>query len=230
MVKNISQLKSKSVLIAEDDAITRINTIETLSMFFRKVFSASDGEEAYWIYEEEHPDIILADIVMPKKSGLKLAAMVRQKDYVTPIILMTSFTEKHMLLEAANLSVDGYLVKPVAFKSMLETIVKAVGRSHKEQEVVELGFNVIYNPQSKELFQNKILVALGSKEHELLKLLFSNPKKTFTKEEISQELWPLDTMCSSAVKSLVLRIRKKLSNELIVSVRNQGYKLAERSM
>ena len=225
MVKNVSHLKSKSVLIAEDDEITRVNLVETLSMFFGKVFSASDGEEAYWVYREEHPDILIADIEMPKKSGLKLAAMIREKDYATPIILVTSFTEKHMLLDAANLSVDGYLVKPVAFGNMIETILKAIGRSHKEQEIVELGFDIIYNPDAKELFKDKLLIQLGNKEHEFLKLLISNPKKTFTKDEISQELWPLDTICSSAIKSLVLRIRKKLCNELIVSVRNHGYRL-----
>ncbi len=225
MSSNVSHLKNKCVLIAEDDMLTRVNMIETLSMFFGKVISASDGEEAFWLYEEEFPDLIITDIEMPKKSGLKFARMVRQKDYVTPIILVTSFTEKYMLLDAANLSLDGYLVKPVELGNMLDSISKAMNRVHEEHGLVELGYDLIYNANTKELYLNKELIHLGNKEHELLELFMSNPRKTFTKDEISQKLWPLDSICDSAIKNLVLRIRKKLCNELIVSVRGRGYRL-----
>lgn len=226
MSSDISHLKNKCVLIAEDDTMTRVHMIETLSMFFGKVISASDGEEAYWLYEDELPDIVIADIEMPKKSGLKLARMIRQKDYKTPFILVTSFTEKYMLLDAANLSLDGYLVKPIELGNMIDTILKAIDRAQKEESLVELGFDIIYNPSTKEIYQRKELVQLGNKEHELLKLLINSPAKTFSKDEISQKLWPLDSVCSSAIKNLILRIRKKLCSDLIVSVSGRGYRLA----
>jgi len=225
MVGDLLLLKDKSVLLAEDDKITRKQMTEVLEMLFGKVFTAEDGEEAYRIYEEESPHIIISDIKMPKKDGLKLLKQIRQTDYDTPILLLTSYTEQNLLLGAANLSVDGYLVKPVELSSIINALSRAMKRSHREMGLVELGENFFYNVATRELYHNGTLITLGTKEQELLSLLLSNRQKTVTKEEIIRELWPLDPVCDSAIKNLILRIRKKVGTDLIVSVRGIGYRL-----
>jgi DNA-binding response OmpR family regulator len=221
-------LKDKSILFAEDDTITRTQMAEILEMLFGKVHVASDGEEAFRLYEDESPDIILTDIKMPKQDGLALIKRVRQSDYDIPTVLMTSFAEQELLLNAANLSIDGYLVKPVQLEKLTFTLCRAIQRTHKNEGLIVLNNNLYYNAATKELYHNGTIVTLGVKEQELLLLLINNRHKTVTKEEIGKVLWPLDPICESAIKNIVLRLRKKLETDIIVSVRGIGYRIDTR--
>lgn len=230
MIRNMLLLKEKSVLFAEDDTITRTQMGEILEMLFAKVYVAEDGEEAYRIYEEELPDIIITDIKMPKKDGLNLIKRVRQNNYNIPIVLMTSFAEQELLLDAANLSIDGYLVKPVELEKLTFTVCRAVQRTHKNEGLIILGKKLFYNSATKELYYNGSVVSLGIKEQELLLLLINNRHKTITKDEIGKVLWPLDPICDSAIKNIVLRLRKKLGLDIIISVRGIGYRLDTRDL
>lgn len=225
MIRNMVLLKEKSALFAEDDTITRIQMCEILEMLFRKVYAAEDGEEAYRIYEDESPDIVITDIKMPKSDGLTLVKRIRQHNYEIPIILLTSFAEEDLLLNAANLSIDGYLVKPVELEKLTFKICKAIQRTHKNEGLIILGKHLFYNSATKELYYNGSMVSLGIKEQELLLLLINNSHKTVTKDQIGKALWPLDPICDSAIKNIVLRLRKKLELEIIVSVRGVGYRL-----
>lgn len=228
MGDNLTWLKNKSVLFAEDDHLLRKQTTEVLEMLFGTVYPAEDGEEAYKLYEDESPDIIITDIKMPKKDGLKLVDQIRRYDYHTPIILLTKFADNDMLMNAANLSIDGYLVKPVQWKVLTDVICKSMKRIPRETGTVKLGHELYYNMATQELYQNKQIVPLGAKELDLLVLLINQRSKTVTKDEISRVLWPLDPICDSAIKNLILRIRKKLNVNIIVSVRGIGYRLDTR--
>lgn len=230
MIRNMLLLKEKSVLFAEDDTITRTQMGEILEMLFDKVYVAEDGEEAYQIYEEELPDIIITDIKMPKKDGLNLIKRVRQNNYSIPIVLMTSFAEQELLLDAANLSIDGYLVKPVELEKLTFTVCRAIQRTHKNEGLIILGKKLFYNSATKELYHNGSVVSLGMKEQELLLLLINNRHKTISKDEIGKVLWPLDPICDSAIKNIVLRLRKKLGLDIIISVRGIGYRLDTRDL
>jgi DNA-binding response OmpR family regulator len=228
LVDNLLLLKDKKILFAEDDIIMRIQISEVLEMLFGEVCAAADGEEAHALYEDQSPDLIITDIKMPKKDGLKLIQQIRRTDYSTPIILMTSFAEKEMLINAANLSIDGYLIKPVRLEMLTDAIAKAMKRSRHDGGLVKLGHEIYYNAGTKEVYRNGIVVALGGKELGLLALLISNRSRTVTKEDIARVLWPLDPVCESAIKNLILRIRKKLNADIIVSVRGVGYRLETR--
>jgi DNA-binding response OmpR family regulator len=143
---------------------------------------------------------------------------------------MSSFAEQEMLLSAANLSIDGYLVKPVELEKLTFSICRAIQRTHKSDGLVVLGKNLFYNSATKELYHNGTVVTLGIKEQELLALLLNNRHTTITKDEIAKALWPLDPICESAIKNIVLRLRKKLGVNIIVSVRGIGYRLDTRQI
>lgn len=225
MIANLLLLKNKTVLLAEDENIMREHTAKVLEMICKKVFSAQDGEKAYEIYEDESPDFIISDIKMPIMDGLQLIQKIRLNDYQTPIVLMSSFSEKNMLVQAVNLSVDGYLIKPFELNIFVNTITKSMQRSQKNNGIITLAKDIYYNLGTQEVYKNGAVVSLGAKEFELLQLLIKNSLKTVTKEEISQALWPLESICESAIKNLVLRMRKKIDTDMIVSVRGIGYRL-----
>lgn len=230
MMRNMLILKEKSVLFAEDDTITRTQMTEILEMLFGKVYVASDGEEAYNLFEDESPDLVITDIKMPKQDGLHLIKRIRQNNYSVPIILLTSFAEQELLINAANLSIDGYLVKPVELEKLTMSVCTAIQRTHKTDGLVILGKSLYYNSATRELYYKGAVITLGLKEQELLILLINNRHKTITKEEIGKALWPLDPICESAIKNIVLRLRKKLGVDIIISVRGIGYRLDTREL
>ncbi|PKN14746.1 MAG: DNA-binding response regulator [Deltaproteobacteria bacterium HGW-Deltaproteobacteria-24] len=225
MARNLLLLKSKTVLFAEDDKIMQTQITEVLEMLFKEVFSAEDGEKAYEFYEDKSPDIIISDIKMPKMDGLTFIEKVRKTDYNTPIIVLTNFNEKEYLSHAVNLSIDGYILKPIEFNTLTQTIIKALKRVQNNSEIVFLAPDLFFDFKTQEIYLKDQLISLGVKELDLLKLLIRNHSRTVTKEEISENLWPLDDICESAIKNLILRIRKKLHNDIIVSVRGIGYRL-----
>jgi two-component system, OmpR family, response regulator VanR len=223
-------LKNKTVLFAEDDKIMKEQITEVLEMLFKKVFLADDGEKAYELYLRSTPDIIISDIKMPNMNGLQFIEKIRQSDYETPVVLLTSFTEQDMLVHAVNLSIDGYIIKPLELKTLISTINKAMKRMQKNQGLISLTNNIFYNSGTQELYHNSVVVQLGSKELELIKLLITHRARTVSKEEISAELWPFESSCDSAIKSLILRIRKKIGSDIIISVRGVGYRLDTRNL
>lgn len=225
MGDNLLFLKSKTILFAEDDKIINSQITEVLEMLFKKVFSVEDGKKAYEIYEEESPDIIISDIKMPKMNGLLLVEKIRKNDYQIPIILLTSYMEQELLVDAANLSIDGYIIKPIELNRLISVVNKAMQRVQNNYGLVSLNEKLFYNLDTQELYENDSLVFLGVKELELLKLLIKNSPRTTTKEEISIELWPFESIGESSIKNLILRIRKKIDSDIIVSVRGVGYRL-----
>jgi two-component system response regulator VanR len=225
MTQKLLLFKDKSILIAEDDVITREKIVFVLKMFFGKVYSAQNGEVAYEIYRNESPDIILCDVNMPKKDGIALIEQIRQDNYNIPVILISSFMEKNLLNDAANLSIDGYLVKPVNLDKLTSTIDKAMQRAHTNEGMLLLGKELYYNSATKELYHNGVVVELGNKEHNLLILLINNMHKTVSKLEIEQKLWPLDPISDSTLKKLIFRLRKKLGIDIIITVKGIGYRL-----
>lgn len=217
-------LKNKRILLAEDDSMTRIQLCHTLKMLCGKVYCAKDGEEAYNLYEDEQPDVILTDVRMPKKDGMKLIRQIRQVDYTIPIIILTSFDDKSLLLSAANLAIDGYLIKPIEFTALVKILSQAIKRTQKENLII-VNEDLIFNYDTKEFFHHNILKILGNKELELIEFLLDHQHKIVSKEEIEAKLWHYEVPCDSAVKNLVLRIRKKLGNTVILSMKGIGYRL-----
>ncbi len=225
MIKNMLLFKNKSVLFAEEDAIARANMTGILLMLFGQVFSASNGEEAYALYKNESPDILITDIKISKKSGTVLIRRIRQDDNHTPIILLSDTTEQALLAHITDVSIDGYLVKPIEPEKLTHAICKAIQRTPKYKGLTILTQELLYNLDTQELCRNGTVIDLGVKEQELLKLLISNYHRTVTKKEIANTLWPAETQYSSAVKNIVLRLRKKLESDILISVRGIGYRL-----
>lgn len=225
MINNILLLKDKSVLFAEDDEIIKKNITDVLKMLFKEVYTVTNGQKAYELYEEESIDLVITDIKMPLMDGLDLTEKIRKKDYDIPIILLTNFTQQEILMQAVNLSIDGYITKPIELEDLISTIQKSMKRVVKNKGIIPLSKNIFYSITTQEVYQNNKLIQLGFKELQLLKLLIKNYKKTVTKDEISSVLWPLESVSDSSIKNLILRIRKKFDEDIITSVRGVGYRL-----
>jgi len=121
-----------TVLYAEDEAGVRENIAQSLRYKCENVIEAVDGEDAYNLYKEKHPDIIITDIQMPKMNGLELIEKIRKTDSEIPIVVLSAHTEKDKLLQAIKFNLTDYIVKPITRSSLRVAVDNAFSKLDKK--------------------------------------------------------------------------------------------------
>lgn len=150
--------KELSLLVVEDDQLSREILLMRLDGMFRCVFSANDGDEGFRLFCEHSPDIILTDQLMPGISGLELMYKIRATGAKTPLILMTSTIDNQTLLDAINAGVERFVPKPFDFDLLIRTIKTIASEicnkrqleHHRWQEVELLRHRDAYNSMQQE--------------------------------------------------------------------------------
>ena len=220
------KLKTMTILYAEDEIGIRQNIADSLRYYVKDVYEAEDGEEAYFIYEEKRPDIILSDIHMPNVNGIEFVKKIREDNREIPIVMITAHTDKEYLLEAVELHMEKYIVKPVDIDELFETLEKCVNILDSNNKVLlKVDENYLYDYDSKELKYKSENIVLNKKEMNFLEVLISNQNRVVTYEELQEKVWRDDVMTDSALRSLVRNLRKKLPTDLIFNLSGVGYRL-----
>jgi len=215
-----------SVLIAEDETKLLHSMVEYLQLFFTHVYAAEDGLSAYKIYEEKRPEIIVADIHMPHLDGLSMIGKIREHDRQTKIIITTAHSDKEKLLQAIELHLVKYLVKPVQSDQLKELLFSVVDELRLTQQYVNLKEGFYWDIQQHKLFGSGEEIVLKPKEQKVLELLFSKKGEAVSAREIYRHLYKEDskrTFSSDAITSLIKRIRQKLPKGTIKSSYGLGY-------
>lgn len=223
----IKKLQNLTILYAEDEVGIRKNIADSLSYYAKEVYQASNGEEAFSIYEEKSPDIILSDIHMPILNGIEFVKKVRQSNKKIPVVMITAHTDKEYLLDAIELHMEKYIVKPVNLDVLLETLQKCIAQIDANTiEVLKIDKDYVYNYDKKELVYKDISIILNKKEMSFLELLITNQNRIVTYEELQEYVWGDDVMTDSALRSLVRNLRKKLPTDIVFNLSGVGYRLA----
>ena len=220
-------LKQYTILYAEDESIIRLNISQQLEKFFKTVLVAKDGNEALAMYAKYTPDVLMLDINMPKVSGLDVARKVRDTNREIPIVMLTAYTEATLLLDAVELNLSKYLVKPVSKVKMKEALFKI------NETLILLSKNKIvfsstcyWDKEEKNLYSHNTLVSVTSKEKILLELLIKRYQKNVSMEDIMVWVWEdkfVEEISIDTVKKLVSNLRKKLPQNCLKNVYGSGY-------
>ena len=221
--KMLEQLSNYNVLYAEDDAGVRKNVAEMLTLLFKEVYVACDGEEAYQLFEEHIPDIVITDIKMPRLSGIELAKKIRKKDENTQILIISAHTQVDYMLEAVELSLIRYIVKPITETKLFEALERFL-EIQKSIGIIDIAHGWVYDSANKVIRHETIEYELTKKESSLLELLLSK-RSVLTYEEIEMELWPDEYMSLNALRLLMKNFRKKLPKDYLKNIQGIGYKL-----
>ena len=124
----MGQKRPKKVLIAEDEALIRLNLVELLTEEgFEVVGQAADGEEAVKLARELEPDLIIMDVKMPGMDGITAAEIIGE-ERIAPILMLTAFSQSELVERARDAGVMGYLVKPFGANEVVPAIEVAIGR------------------------------------------------------------------------------------------------------
>lgn len=216
-----------SILVAEDEEELREYLVEYLQLFFKNVYPAKCGQEAYSIYLDKSPDIILSDINMPNLDGLSMISKIREKDLRTKIIIMSAHSDKEKLLRAVELNLVTYLIKPIKLETLKELLFESVENLKLSSNKVYLGNNMYWNKAESRLYSNAEHIVLKERESMLMELLCSNIQQAFLNEEIFHHLYAKSDKEYSeyAITSLIKRLRSKLPKNIIQNEYGSGYKI-----
>ena len=218
-----------TMLYAEDDEQTRDNYTELFQFYFSEVYTAKDGQEAYEIFFEKRPRIVILDINMPIMDGLTVAKKIKEIDSDVKIIMLTALSQKEQFLDAIKIQVTDYLIKPIKIEDLENTIFSVIDTMEKEnQSIIELQDNYLWDKDKKILTKFDREIKLSKKEHTLISLLCSNKNSTFETEYILNNVWEdeLDNEYDTkALRALISRIKSKLCVQIFDSVYNVGYKI-----
>lgn len=221
----LEKLQSLTILYAEDEVGIRENISDSLAYYVKNVYQASNGEEAFELYIDKKPDIILSDIHMPILNGIEFVKKVREIDRKIPIVMITAHTDKEYLLEAVELRMEKYIVKPIELEVLLEILKKCLETIDINKKVV-LGIDTsyVYDYDKKELRYKDEIVLLNKKEISFFELLIKNQNRIVSYEELQEKVWIDDVMTDSALRSLVRNLRKKLPTDIIFNLSGIGYR------
>lgn len=216
------------IMIVDDNENTRKLTQAILKQNGYDTVCACDGEEGLAVLDKTHVDLIILDIMMPKMNGFEFTRTLRSCGWETPILMVTA-KESHMDKKEGFLAgTDDYMVKPVDDEEMLLRIAALLRRSKIASErKITIGSTVL-NHDSLSVTTAEGTVELPQKEFMLLFQLLSYKDKIFTRRQLMDEIWDMDTDTDERTVDVhINRLREKFKNNSdfsIVTIRGLGYK------
>jgi diguanylate cyclase (GGDEF)-like protein/PAS domain S-box-containing protein len=132
---NKELLSTKNILYVEDDSDAAEEVTFFLQHYVNKLYTATNGQDALEIFQNNPVDLVVTDIQMPKMNGLEMAKAIRKQNASVPIIIVSAFNESSMLLEAIELGIDAYLLKPLSLSKLLEKIEILLHPKELEREL-----------------------------------------------------------------------------------------------
>jgi len=214
----------KTILVVEDEAKLRELVVSYLDDAYN-VFEAEDGEEALQIFKEEHIDLIISDIMMPKMDGWALLKEIRAISNVK-FILLTALDEEVNQIKGYDLNVDDYITKPFSlniFRKKVDAILRGPG---DPKGIIEAGIIKI-DTKAKSVFIDGVETHLMPKEYDLLLFFLEKPNEALDRDYILNTIWGIDYEGDErVVDTHIKKLRKKIgeASKYIKTVFGTGYK------
>ena len=218
------------ILLAEDTKDLNKAVTTMLTMQGNDVDPAYDGEEAEALTQANGYDLIILDIMMPKKNGLEVLAGIRERKIDTPVLMLTAKAEIDDRVAGLDAGADDYLTKPFAMKELLAR-VRALGRRAAAKDTAEITFgDITLKPENLELAAENS-VRLSLKEFELMRVLVAEQGKAVDTVAIVSRVWHDDQQADADTVWLYINyLKSKLkyidSKVQITGDRDLGYAVA----
>jgi two-component system, OmpR family, alkaline phosphatase synthesis response regulator PhoP len=215
------------VLIADDEP----DIIEILKYNLQKegynVITAKDGDDALEKARLHHPDLIVLDMMMPRKNGMEVCEILRTqaafKD--TLIMFLTALSDEATQLKGFSSGADDYVSKPVSPSVFVSKVAALLRRVKKPESRILVIDNLIIDPEKYLVEYEGREIVLAKKEFELLYLLGTRPGRVFLRNEILSQVWGNDVIVGDRTIDVHIRkIRQKIGVDCITTVKGVGYK------
>lgn len=217
----------EKILIADDEQLMRQLVVDFLKLEGYEMLEAADGKEALKLYHEQHPDLVLLDVMMPGYDGWTVCREIRRESSV-PIMMLTAKGEEIDQLFAYDLGVDEYITKPFSPKILVAKIKALLRRTQKEAtELASAADGVSIDRDARQVVLDGKNIDLSPTEYKLLSYLAANAGKALSRRQILNQVWNYDYYGDlRTVDTHINRLRIKLGDKgkYIQTVRGYGYR------
>lgn len=227
---------TESILVVEDEVrIARLLQIELECEGYR-VSIAGSGHQGLELYQEQQPDLLLLDVMLPGFSGIELLRRIRASDTDTPVLLLTAKSSVEDKVSGLDLGANDYITKPFQIEELLARVRAALrlasGRKTAETDSWLRADDLELNEATREVMRAGRRIELTPREFDLLVFLLKNKRQVLNREQIMTAVWGYDYYGDTNVVDVYIRyVRKKLTQdnqeELIHTVRGIGYVLKD---
>lgn len=224
-----------TILLAEDEASIADMLRFNLEKDGFTVIAESNGEEALYTAQEYKPDLAILDWMMPGMTGVEVCRALRQDDNTKhiPVIMLTARGEEADKLKGLDSGADDYVVKPFSPKELIARIHAILRRSRPALESSSLAHNdLVINLDGHDVRYKDKKITVGHKEFQLLTNLAERPGQVFTREQLLDNVWGMESDVEiRTVDVHIARLRKAMDDahgglgKMITTVRSVGYKL-----
>ena len=227
--------QKKTVLIVEDEK----NIVDIIRFNLQRegynTLEAYDGEAGLAAAEQNNPDLVLLDVMMPKMSGFEVCKALRKNGSNVPVIILTAREEEEDKILGLEIGADDYITKPFSMRELLARVKANIRRTAmlspvQEESAMSAGGGITINTDSYQVYKNNTPIDLTQREYELLTFLASHPDKVFSRVDLMEQVWNYDYVGDDArtVDVTVRRLREKIedgpaSPTYILARRGVGY-------
>jgi DNA-binding response OmpR family regulator len=220
--------KTIKILLAEDEPSLGQIIKESLETRNFEVLLCENGAVALQKYEEEKPELLVLDVMMPLKDGFTLAEEIREHNAEIPIIFLTAKSQVKDVVEGFEIGGNDYLKKPFSMEELIVRINALLKRNKIGTETLNIG-KFIFNLKKQTLQMNSTVETLTHREAHLLYHLIKNKNQVLERSFILKKLWGDDDFFSArSMDVFITKLRKKIKKDpaiQIINVRGYGYKL-----
>lgn len=225
------------ILIVDDEKDIRELLLFNLQKEGFIVLTAQDGAEAMQVIEQQQPDLVILDWMLPILDGIEVCKKIRQNptNHALRIIMVSAKSEEFDKVLALELGADDYVSKPFSIRELIARIKAQLRQHHlpskiEDKEVLRFPELIIDTKTYEVTFRNKVM-AFTKTEFQLLHALASQPKRVFTREQLLYKVWGQDFYGDDRVVDVhIRRLRSKFealaAPEYVQTVRGVGYKFS----
>lgn len=220
------------ILVVEDE--------ERVAQFIQKglkeeghaVDVSYDGEEGGFLAEVNDYDLIILDLMLPKKNGLQTCKEIRDHGVNTPVLMLTARDSVEDKVRGLDAGADDYLAKPFAFEELLARVRALLRRQSESKTPILQIADLELDPMTRQVTRSGKSIRLTTKEYALLEYLLRNPKKVLSRTLIGEHVWdmnfdPESNVIDVYVSHLRTKVDKGFEPALIHTLRGQGYILSD---
>jgi DNA-binding response OmpR family regulator len=220
------------ILVVEDDAPLADILVRCLREESYAVDLANDGQEAEWMAFENPYDLIILDIMLPRKNGIEVLKSIREGGVDVPVLILTARDATEELVVGLDSGADDYLTKPFSLEEVMARARALMRRTKNLAPIVLKAGPIEMHPARKEVKIDGKLAEFTSKEYALLEYFVRNAGTVLTRTQLSEHVWdinfePTSNVVDVYVGYLRTKITKIYGSPLIKTVRGHGYLLDE---
>lgn len=218
------------ILVVEDDAPLASVLVRTLREESYAVDQAHDGQEAEWLAFENPYDLIILDLMLPRKNGLEVLRTLRDGGVHTPVLILTARDTKEDVVKGLDKGADDYLTKPFNLEELLARVRALLRRQPGDAATTIEAGPIKIDPSRKEVTRDGTPIHLTAKEYALLEYMARHAGTVLSRTQLSEHVWDMNFEPTSNVVDVYVgylrnKIDKPFGVPLIKTVRGHGYML-----